>query len=895
MQTRSGRLITPSHSGTATPRRRRGQNPGALEPATLEKHVQSAFAGHNSNRTVTKSVRRTVEYKGNDRRVERVVEREEHGEGGVSQSARLIRDSVAGVFNAASNLLSAASGNGSDSEMSEGDATLFSYSQGRRAKPREEVSRVLDFSSNEEDGGGGASSRSRAGDSPRMQYHVTARGVLPGVIAPGVSQTEVFVREQRTIRVKNASDGPQHLYGPDEVSDVEDESTQVAVMRQKKNQDHPEQLPFVSLGQFTLWTFLKANIIPETISLRKNPLLFFISLIGNILHLLFVLPFIAISQIFTNRNWTTQQKEAFYLLLIVFIALLFILISLPYLWSSLAFSKAPVIANCSRGVREAALSCGPVHECFKGNHSELQVIVSSELVRLGLIEKDGKIIPQYFPEVKEKTADAGGDGMLNRLQEVETRLDQKAENFESAKAEIRQHLSEMLKKEMDEAVKRIEDDYGELKLKVNDEDKASGKMDAEVLARLPEIVKKEIESVEKKMAERIEMSFAGDFDSIKTSVTNVKAEQAKLKTDMESRANHAGDITSLKGQVAAMKSWIDDSKERPADQRESSDNKKFYVALAEQKDLFSDELKESEGKLQSAWKADLDSKSGEIREEIEKDKDALKKEVLAEVAKAAESSPPGLTKEEITAIIGDEISKTKEELECSLTSLATQNEEKLRSDLMSKLMSISGSDVSGLQMAEVKDLVKQEIGAALRLYEADKTGKADYALYSAGGRVAVQRCSRTYDDGLAYMSFYGMRLWSIPNTPRTVIEPGVLPGQCWPLEGSKGFLVIKLAVTINVTEISYEHTDRNLTVNGTIFSAPKEFAVFGLADETDEIGTHLGSYVYDKDGDTLQSFPVQKEVLQPFRFILFSVSSNHGDGRYTCLYRIRVHGKPADV
>ena len=51
-------------------------------------------------------------------------------------------------------------------------------------------------------------------------------------------------------------------------------------------------------------------------------------------------------------------------------------------------------------------------------------------------------------------------------------------------------------------------------------------------------------------------------------------------------------------------------------------------------------------------------------------------------------------------------------------------------------------------------------------------------------------------------------------------------------------------------------------------------------------------YVYDADGDPLQTFDVEnKENTEEFEMVELDILSNHGNMEYTCLYRFRVHGK----
>ena len=51
-------------------------------------------------------------------------------------------------------------------------------------------------------------------------------------------------------------------------------------------------------------------------------------------------------------------------------------------------------------------------------------------------------------------------------------------------------------------------------------------------------------------------------------------------------------------------------------------------------------------------------------------------------------------------------------------------------------------------------------------------------------------------------------------------------------------------------------------------------------------------YVYDADGDPLQTFDVEnKENTEEFEMVQLDILSNHGNMEYTCLYRFRVHGR----
>lgn len=190
-----------------------------------------------------------------------------------------------------------------------------------------------------------------------------------------------------------------------------------------------------------------------------------------------------------------------------------------------------------------------------------------------------------------------------------------------------------------------------------------------------------------------------------------------------------------------------------------------------------------------------------------------------------------------------------------------------------------------LSEADVLRLIQNELG----IYDADKTGKVDYALESAGGSIISERCSETYQLRTAQTSVFGIPLWYTYNSPRVVIQPGVQPGECWPFVGSRGNMVVQLSRQIFITEVTIEHIPKILSPSGSVDSALKDFEILGLENETDVVGKLLGKFTYTSDGSSIQTFKIEEDSTS-FKFVELKVSSNHGNENYTCLYRFRVHG-----
>ncbi|XP_046385390.1 SUN domain-containing protein 3-like isoform X2 [Ischnura elegans] len=175
-------------------------------------------------------------------------------------------------------------------------------------------------------------------------------------------------------------------------------------------------------------------------------------------------------------------------------------------------------------------------------------------------------------------------------------------------------------------------------------------------------------------------------------------------------------------------------------------------------------------------------------------------------------------------------------------------------------------------------------------FSADGTGKVDFALESTGGKVVNTPNTEPYALSRAH-SLFGLHQCQKGNL-QAIIQPGVLPGQCWAFKGSNGRAVIQLIGYIYVTSVTMEHIPVALSPSGNIESAPREFSIWGLMSQDDEMNAfYFGNFSYDKNGPPAQTFNVQYQSKLPYPFIELRISSNHGEKRYTCVYRLRVHGE----
>ncbi|CAM9195088.1 unnamed protein product, partial [Bubo scandiacus] len=86
--------------------------------------------------------------------------------------------------------------------------------------------------------------------------------------------------------------------------------------------------------------------------------------------------------------------------------------------------------------------------------------------------------------------------------------------------------------------------------------------------------------------------------------------------------------------------------------------------------------------------------------------------------------------------------------------------------------------------------------------------------------------------------------------------PDVSPGNCWPFPGHQGQVVIRLPVRVCPTAITVQHIYKEVSPSGSVASAPRDIAVFGVdADGEEEV--LLMTFTYDVTKEDAQTFPLK--------------------------------------
>ncbi|XP_039399030.1 SUN domain-containing protein 3-like isoform X1 [Mauremys reevesii] len=199
------------------------------------------------------------------------------------------------------------------------------------------------------------------------------------------------------------------------------------------------------------------------------------------------------------------------------------------------------------------------------------------------------------------------------------------------------------------------------------------------------------------------------------------------------------------------------------------------------------------------------------------------------------------------------------------------------------------SDIPG----ENRDQVLEMINVAFKKVYEDHVQMPDWAQKSIGATIDTDRTSKSFELGRTEGCCFGSWFFSSANPPDTILQPDVHPGNCWAFQGSQGQVVIKLPEKIYPTAVTLQHISKAISPSGDVTSAPKDFAVCGLDEETGK-ETLLGTFMYDSGKETIQTFQLKSELSKFFVYIKFNVLSNWGNPEYTCVYRVRVHGKMTD-
>ncbi|CAJ1966720.1 unnamed protein product [Cylindrotheca closterium] len=262
--------------------------------------------------------------------------------------------------------------------------------------------------------------------------------------------------------------------------------------------------------------------------------------------------------------------------------------------------------------------------------------------------------------------------------------------------------------------------------------------------------------------------------------------------------------------------------------------------------------------------------------------------------------------------------------------------------------------------------IVQEVASAVTKYSKDGIGLVDHA---QGANIVHSLTSATYTPPPDESELLGNSLWrkyipedweqllpkgwekwnlGIPAAvyhslnikgakvapPEAILEDKTTLGACWPMEGKKGQVTMRLAYPMSMETVSIDHVNLNLIPEDMYGSAPKTIKVIGYpactnkGDECYSMGFDMYdpidiAYVdYDIEGPSVQTFNTiyarsegsieegeegegscsvdeaqEAACSSPPKTdiggITLKILDNWGNDDFTCIYRFRVHGQPS--
>eukprot|EP00742_Colponemidia_sp_Colp-10_P005487 GILJ01005862.1.p1 GENE.GILJ01005862.1~~GILJ01005862.1.p1 ORF type:complete len:563 (+),score=114.37 GILJ01005862.1:44-1732(+) len=196
-------------------------------------------------------------------------------------------------------------------------------------------------------------------------------------------------------------------------------------------------------------------------------------------------------------------------------------------------------------------------------------------------------------------------------------------------------------------------------------------------------------------------------------------------------------------------------------------------------------------------------------------------------------------------------------------------------------------DILEIMKAQMGKVMKSIIETELERFAADRIGMADYALFSAGGRIEMSRTTEQRSWWEKAVHPHGS---SRPPSVIIQAQSQQVPGECWGFEGSQAHVTIRLSKPIVPKSFTLEHLSPLIAYNRT--SAPRDFRVWGYTDDLTEQRINLGEFTYDLSERPIQTF---RAKVSPHRVALveLEILSNHGN-HFTCVYRFRVHDRESE-
>ncbi|GAB5569291.1 SUN domain-containing protein 5 [Prionailurus iriomotensis] len=196
--------------------------------------------------------------------------------------------------------------------------------------------------------------------------------------------------------------------------------------------------------------------------------------------------------------------------------------------------------------------------------------------------------------------------------------------------------------------------------------------------------------------------------------------------------------------------------------------------------------------------------------------------------------------------------------------------------------------IAKLQLMEAMSDEQKMAQKIMKMIQGDYIEKPDFALKSIGASIDFEQTSATYNYDKARSCWNWIRLWNYAQPPDVILEPNVTPGNCWAFSGDRGQVTIRMAQKVYLSNLTLQHIPKTISLSGNLDTAPKDFVIYGMEGSPKE-EVFLGAFQFQPE-NIIQMFPLQNQPVRAFGAVKVKISSNWGNPRFTCLYRVRVHG-----
>ncbi|KAL5232102.1 hypothetical protein ABZP36_030878 [Zizania latifolia] len=214
-------------------------------------------------------------------------------------------------------------------------------------------------------------------------------------------------------------------------------------------------------------------------------------------------------------------------------------------------------------------------------------------------------------------------------------------------------------------------------------------------------------------------------------------------------------------------------------------------------------------------------------------------------------------------------------------------------EIVSQLKKKKGLDGTGsdISLDDIRLFAKEIVEMEIERHAADGLAMVDYALASGGGKVVKH--SEPFRKVKSFFTGHN----SLREAAQKMLEPSFgQPGECFALEGSSGYVEIKLRTEIIPEAVTLEHVDKSVAYDRS--SAPKDFKVSGWyqgpeddSNKESRVMATLGEFTYDLEKSNAQTFQLGTTADSRVVNMVRLDFSNHGKSELTCIYRFRVHGR----